>query len=151
MMETGKSGMVKRLLCVVLGVICMATVCGSPSNIREEIQKYEWTDLYLHERSYEETCDILFWCLPIRFLRETDFTTSLEVEIRNKQDGNSISLDYVGLALSGCYIPAYGGIYQHGIPIKNRQSFEECYATTLEVLRTLHKEYIEMGIIKKKE
>ena len=50
---------------ILTGFVCIATACGSPSNIREEIQKYEWTDLYQHEHSYEETCDVIFVFLSI--------------------------------------------------------------------------------------
>ena len=143
-MKDNMAAMAKRLLlCVVAGFVCTATACGSPSDIRAEIQKYEWTDLYQHKHSYEESCDMIFFVLPARLRNPENYATSL----LNDKD---FSKDFFALLLNECFIPSYGGKYQNGIPMKNH-SYEEIYATTLEVLRTLHKEYIEMGIIEKKK
>lgn len=140
-LNSGKWGMVF----FALFFVCISSACGKGkvSDIHAEIQQYEWTDLYVHSYDYEETCDILFTFLPVRFQLQKEFFDSLEVK---KTD----DWDIVGSELQKCFIPAYGGKYMNGIPMKNRQSWEECYATTLELIRTLHQEYIEMGIIQKK-
>lgn len=126
-------------------LLTVHTACGqsaTSSNIYEEIKQYEWSDLYEHDdTSYEGAAEIFFILLPSR-LFNGEFTHSLMVE--NEKD-------FFGPTLEKCFIPNYGGVYQDGIPIKNRESYEECYATTITVLKTLHKEYIEMGIIQKKE
>lgn len=144
-MKDNMAAMAKRLLlCVVAGFVCTATACGSPSDIRAEIQKYEWTDLYQHTHSYEESCDMIFCVLPMKLYLPENYATSLEISTDN---------DFLfAPALNECFIPSYGGKYQNGIPRKSATpSYEEIYAATLDVLRTLHKEYIEMGIIEKKK
>ena len=140
----GKDFAKQMLLCAMIGFVCVATACGSPLNIHEEIQKYEWTDLYQHSHSYEETCEMLFIFLPGRL--EDDFIFSLEAETRNSEN----SWDFIGDVLNECFIPSYGGKYQNGIPVKNRQSYEDLYVSTFEVLRTSRNEYIQMGMIERK-
>lgn len=126
--------------------IFITTACGASSDIHAEIQQYEWTDLYDHEYDYETTCGSLFTLLPWRLYNSADFSDSLEVKVKNNEN----SWDIFGVELQKCLIPYYGGKYEKGIPVKNRNSYEECYAATIEFLQTIHKEYIEMGIIQKK-
>jgi hypothetical protein len=123
------------LLVFIVGLY--ANPLSFSSDIRSEIIQYEWAYGYFLRDSYEKTCDHIFWLLPVR-LQDGDYSNSL-------YSGKEWDL----LRMDDCFFPNYGGIYQNGIPMKNR-SYEECYAKTLEVLKTLHKEYIKMGIIKKK-
>lgn len=125
--------------------LSISTACGNAlsgkSDIYAEIQKYEWSDMYDHKETYEKSCEMLFCLLPAR-LKNGFFSESL-IDSAGHENGIYLDLD--------CYfVPAYGGKYMNGIPMKNRNSYEECYEKTIEVLRTLHKEYIEMGIIQKK-
>ena len=134
---------------IVLYVSIFTTACAqskTKSDIFAEIKQYEWTNLYKHDDSYEEASLSLFVWLP-NYLRTGKFSKSLFYADNDNSNGMDPFLPFVG----DCFIPAYGGIYKDGIPIKNRDTFEECYNTTIEVLKTLHKEYIQMGIIQKKE
>jgi len=143
----------KSVFFIVL-FVCISVSCGNPlerSDIHAEIKQYEWTELYDHEYDYEMTCEVLFALLPHRLFHGIDFFDSLTVKIDNKDEDGEISFDLFGRELQKCLIPAYGGKYMSGIPVKNRKSYEECYAATLEFLKTVHKEYIELGIIQKKQ
>ncbi len=132
---------------IALTFIFLSSACTnpmkSPSDIYSQIKQYEWTDLYKHKNSYEDSCACIFTFMPSRL--RSDFTDSLEVKI------DKDNWDIFGAMLAECLIPHYGGIYEKGIPMKNRYSYEESYSVTLEFLRTIHKEYIELGIIKKKK
>lgn len=136
---------------LMMSFVFLSNACANPlnssSDIHAEIQKYEWTDLYEHEYDYEETCLNLFLFLPIRLHGGNDFIDSLEVKINNTED----SFDLTGSELSNCLMPHYGGVYEKGIPVKNRQCFKDCYSATIEFLKTTHREYIELGIIQKKK
>lgn len=129
----------------------MANFCGIfhptqkriPFHSHAEIGQYEWTDLYERENSYEDDARMIFIFLPVR-LFDGDFATSLTIE--NKRE-----FDVFGELLEKCFISHYGGIYENGIPVKNHESYEACYEATITLLKTLHKGYIEMGIIEKKE
>lgn len=126
--------------------LSISTACGhslsGKSDIHAEIQKYEWSDMYVHKETYEKSCEMLFILLPCR-LKEGFFAESLIDSANHEKEG-------IWLDIDGYFVPAYGGTYMNGIPMKNRNSYEECYEKTIEVLRTLHEEYIEMGIIQKK-
>lgn len=128
------------VLVFILGFGFISTACGIDksfnSDIHAEIQQYEWSEMYVHKKTYQESCELLFYFLPVKLN-----TGSFENSLIDKNDV---------MEITDCFIPAYGGKYMSGIPMKNRQSWEDCYITTLEVLRTLHNEYIEMGIIEKK-
>ena len=126
--------------------IACAQSLSRKTDIYAEIQQYEWSDMYKHENTYEEACEIIFCFLPVRLSNGKDLVDSLEIII----DDSPNSFDIFGSELQKSLIPAYGGVYMNGIKMKNRNSFEECYEKTIEVLCTLHKEYIEMGIIQKK-
>ncbi|GEM_PF-5332856 len=148
--------MKKNLFCALsLSFVLLVTGCGnslsSKSDVYAEIMQYEWTDMYKHKKDYEEVCGTLFTVLPQRLFQGDDLIDSLEIKGKEpKRDKSSLSFDLFGKALSDCFIPAYGGVYMDGIKMNNRHSFEECYEKTIEVISTLHKEYIEMGIIEKK-
>ncbi len=128
----------------MVSFIFLSNACANPkklcSDIHAEIQQYEWTDLYDHKNTYESSCSDIFVFLP-HLLNTGNFTDSLTT--------NSHDL-FAGMVEDG-FIPGYGGVYEKGIPVKNRQCFEDCYSATIEFLRTTHKEYIELGIIQKKK
>ena len=140
--------MIKKILLFVFTVIISASIGGvagiyiykaklnSFSDIQSEIYQYEWTDLYHHKNDYTKTCEYIYWLLPSR-LNIGDYSDSLD---------SGKPWDFA--EMDSNFIQNYGGVYQNGIPMKNR-TYEECYAKTIEVLKTLHKEYIEKGIIKK--
>ena len=141
-----KTNHFKVMFCLLFLLVFSMTF-GNPlnkeSDIHKEILKYEWTDLYDHEETYEESCYYLFFLLPPR-LNNGYFKDSLSDEI-------NIEDNCIFFSISLFFIPTYGVKYTNGIPIKNRDSWEECYETTIDVLRTLHQEYLEMGIIQKKK